>query len=292
MPDEIYRKYDAAALWAQYDNSRMVSAETHQALVLERKRRSAALRQSAVEKILDVQFGPHARERLDLFLPRARKTPLYVYIHGGYWQKNDKENYAFVAEALVPAGIAVAVVEYALCPAVTLSELTDQVRRAVAHLWKSADHYGYDRDRILISGHSAGGHLAGMLLATNWPGVDPELPPDIIAAGLAISGIYDLEPIRHTPLNDALQLAREDIKALSPMFIRPECKVPLTVAVGGLESREFNRQAADFVRVWKDWGLDVRLLVVPEVNHYTIVLQLSDPAGLLFKEALRLLGQD
>jgi len=292
MPGVIYREYDAAALWAQYNNSRMVSAETHQDLVLERQRRSAALRESAVEKVLDVRFGPHERERLDLFLPRAPQPPLYVYIHGGYWQKNDKEHYAFVAEALVPAGVAVAVLEYALCPAVTLPELTDQVRRALVHLFKCADDYGYDRRRILLSGHSAGGHLTGMLLATNWPDVDGDLPPDIIAAGLPISGIYDLEPIRHTPLNDALRLTREDIRALSPMFLAPARKVPVTVAVGGLESREFNRQAADFVRAWTDQGLDARLLVVPEVNHYTIVWQLSDPAGALFKEVLRLLDQD
>lgn len=290
MAGEIYREYDPAALWAQYDNSRMVTAETHRALRLERQRRSAAVRQGALEKNLDVRFGPHARERLDLFLPQAKKPPLYVYIHGGYWQKNDKENYAFVAEALVPAGIAVAVVEYALCPAVTLPELIQQVRRAVGHLWKFADDYGYDRKRILLSGHSAGGHLAAMLLATNWPDVDPDLPPDTIAAALPISGIYDLEPIRHTPLNDAVRLTRDDVKALSPMFLKPTRRVPVCVAVGGLESREFNRQAADFARTLKDGGLDVRLRVVPEVNHYTIVLQLSDPAGVLFKEVLRLTG--
>jgi arylformamidase len=189
----------------------------------------------------------------------------------------------------VPAGIAVAVVEYALCPAVTLAELTDQVRRALIHLWKSADDYGLDRDRMLVSGHSAGGHLAGMMLATNWPDLDSNLPPDIIAGGLPISGIYDLEPIRHTPLNQAVRLTQGDIEPLSPMFLKPESRAPVTVAVGGLESLEFNRQAADLVRVWKDWSVDTRLLVVPEVNHYTIVFQLSEPEGGLFKEVLRLL---
>ena len=106
------------------------------------------------------------------------------------------------------------------------------------------------------------------------------------------SGIYDLEPIRHTPLNEAVRLTRDDIRPLSPMFLKPESRAPVTVAVGGLESLEFNRQAADLVRVWRDWSVDAGLLVVPEVNHYTIVFQLSEPEGVLFKEVQRLLKRE
>jgi arylformamidase len=291
MAGPVYRSYDAQALWAQYNNRGMVPAEELAAIKAEQAARSDAVRAGKIRQTLDVRFGPHARERLDLFLPDALNPPLHVFLHGGYWQMNDKEPFAFVADALVPAGVAVAVVEYALCPAVTLAELTDQVRRAVAHLWREAGRYGYDRSNIQVSGHSAGGHLTAMMMATDWPAWDKGLPREVVASGLPISGIYDLEPIRLTPLNDACKLAEADIGPLSPMFLEPQCKAPMAVVVGAAESNEFNRQAVDFAAAWKKHGTESEVIAVPGLNHFTVLNELARPGSRVLRAALRLMGR-
>jgi arylformamidase len=289
MARPIYRGYDKDALWAQYNNRGMVPAEEVAAIKAEQARRADALRASPVRRELDIQYGWHSRERLDLFLPEARNPPLHVFLHGGYWQMNDKEPFAFVADALVPAGVAVANVEYALCPSVTMAELADQVRRAVAYLWRAAPGHGYDRDNIQLSGHSAGGHLTALMMATDWPAFDPALPRDVIASGLPISGIYDLEPMRLTPLNDACKLDEAAVAALSPMFMAPKCKAPMAVVVGGAESAEFNRQAADFADAWRRHGTQAEVITVPGMNHFTVLDELARPGSAVHRAALRLM---
>jgi arylformamidase len=291
LPEIIYREYSAKALWSQYNNRSRVDPKWRSALKEQRAQRSAAVRGSGIRQFHDIRFGPHERERLDLFMPEIHGAPLHVFIHGGYWQKNAKEDFSFVSEAFVPAGVAVAVIEYALCPEVTLAELTDQVRRAIKYLWQAAKKYGYDRNNIQVCGHSAGGHLTAMMLATDWMTFSSELPPGLIGSGLPISGIYDLEPIRLTPLNDATGLSAADIAPLSPIYLDPAVQMPLVVVVGEAESPEFYRQASDFTKVWKACGMNVKLLTVAGLNHFSILDQLTDPSSELFRTALRLMGR-
>ena len=248
MGEAIYREYDAEALYAQYNNRAMIAPEVLAALKDDQARRADAFRAAARAEI-DVAYGPHARERLDLFLPKAEKPPLFAFFHGGYWQWNDKEPFAFLCEGLVPAGAAFANIEYALCPDVSLTELTQQARRAIAYLWREADRFGYDRDRIVVSGHSAGGHLTAMMMATDWPAFGEDLPANVVAAGLPISGIYDLEAVRLTPLNDAIGMDEAEARALSPMFQPPATRGPMVVVYGGAESIEFHRQAESLVEL-------------------------------------------
>jgi len=291
MAAKIYRGYDIDALWAQYNNRGLVPPEVRKAAQNDRIRQSNAVRASAIHKHFDIRYGPHARERLDLFLPKIDGVPLHVYIHGGYWQKNNKEGYAFMAETFISAGVAVAVVEYGLCPDVTLAALTNQIRRALMFLWQKADTYGYDQGNIQVCGHSAGGHLTAMMMATDWPAFADGLPMDVVASGLPISGIYDLEPIRHTPLNDAVGLDADDIGPLSPMFLAPTTKAPMTVVVGSAESKEFNRQAADFAEAWRSHGVDVHLIVVAGMNHYTVLTQIANSSSEIFTAAMGLMGK-
>ena len=189
MAETVYRDFDAEALYAQYDNRGMIAPDALAAIRADQINRSDAFRAAAVRAELDIEYGPHPRERLDLFLPDGDSPPLLAYIHGGYWQWNDKEPFVFLGEPLVAAGAAFANIEYTLCPDVTLSTLTDQIRRAIAFLWREAERFGYDRDRIVVSRHSAGGHLTAMMMATDWPAYADDLPGDIVAAGLPISGI-------------------------------------------------------------------------------------------------------
>lgn len=290
MGEAIYRDYGADALYAQYNNRAMIAEEALAAIKDDQNARSAAYRAGAARKHLDVAYGPHPRERLDLFLPDGDGAPLFAFMHGGYWQWNDKEGFEFLAEAFVAAGAAFANVEYALCPTVTLAELTDQCRRAMAHLWAGGPRYGYDRGRIVVSGHSAGGHLTAMMMATDWPAFGDGLPRGLVSAGLPISGIYDVEPIRLTPLNDAVRLEDGDVAGLSPMFMEPPSPAPVTVAFGGDESDEFHRQAEDFRAAWAAHGMPARLLDLPGRDHFTALSALAETDNALFREAVELLG--
>jgi arylformamidase len=294
MAGPVYRNYDAEALYAQYNNRALTPEAERDAIKADQTAKSDAYRAAATRKHLDVAYGPHPRERLDLFLPPnasgADGAPLFAFIHGGYWQWNDKEGFEFLAEPLNAAGAAFANIEYALCPAVTLAELTDQCRRALAHLWREAEAYGYDRSRIVVSGHSAGGHLTAMMAATDWPSFEEGLPADLVHASLPISGVFDIEPIRLTPLNDAVQLKADDVAPLSPLFLSPTTTGEGIVAYGGAESDEFHRQAAALAEAWRDAGLKAETLELPGRNHFTALSALAEEDNALFAAARRLLG--
>ena len=271
MTDAVYRDYDSEALYAQYNNRAQITEEALNALKEDQNVRSAAYRNGPGRKHLDVAYGPHERERLDVFLPASDGAPLFAYIHGGYWQWNDKEGNEFLAKELNAAGAAFANIEYALCPAVTLPELSDQCRRAMAHLWREADTYGYDRNRIVVSGHSAGGHLTAMMQATDWPSFEAGLPSHLVAASLPISGVYDVEPIRLTPLNDAVRLTPEDVPGQSPMFMNPPSK-------------------GDLAAAWAKHGVPTSTLNMPGRDHFSALSALAETDHALFAAALKLLG--
>lgn len=290
MGEAVYRDYDSEALYAQYNNRAQLSEAALDAIKDDQNARSADYRANAERKHLDIAFGPHERERLDLFLPKGAAAPLFAFIHGGYWQWNDKEGFEFLAKELNAAGAAFANIEYALCPSVTLAELTDQCRRAVAYLWREAARYGYDRDRIVVSGHSAGGHLTAMMMTTDWPAFEDGLPADLVAAGLPISGVYDVEPIRLTPLNEAVRLGKEDVAGLSPMFMKPASANPAVIAFGGDEYDEFDRQAADLAASWAEHGAETSTLNMPGRDHFTALSALAETDHDLFRAATRLLG--
>ncbi len=290
MGEAIWRDYDADALYAQYNNRAMIAPEALAAIKADQERRADAFRAAAGRAELDVAYGPDPRERLDLFLPEGARPPLLAYIHGGYWQWNDKEPFAFLAEHLVAGGAAFANIEYALCPAVTLSELTDQIRRALAYLWREADRFGYDRGRIVVSGHSAGGHLTAMMMATDWPAFGAGLPARLVSAGLPISGIYELEPIRLTPLNDAVRLDAAEARELSPILLDPASPAPMAVVLGGAESDEFHRQAEAFAATWRKAGVASDVLTVPGRDHFTVLNALAEPGHQVLAAAHRLLG--
>lgn len=240
---------------------------------------------------LDLAYGPREREKLDLFLAEHENAPVHVYIHGGYWQRGDRRLYSFVADGLRAAGVNVAVVGYDLCPEVAIDDIVDEVRRACAWLWRNAGELGVDRDRMQVGGHSAGGHLTAMVLATAWPELDPALPPDLVKSGLAISGLFDLEPLRSTSINDAVGMDAAAARRNSPVLLAPATHAPVTVAVGGAESAQYHRQAEDFVRAWRAHEIDVTLLDLPGRNHFTIVPELADPGGALLERACAMLGE-
>ncbi|MGB1286325.1 MAG: alpha/beta hydrolase [Aggregatilineales bacterium] len=189
---------------------------------------------------LDCRYGDANRETIDLFIADEPTTRWLVFIHGGYWRVTEKSLYSFIAASFVKAGYNVAIPEYDLCPAVTLLTLIEQCRRAIAWLTKNASEYSPGCDEIVLSGHSAGGHLTGMMFATDWQTYD--VNPDIFIGGIALSGLFDLDPLIQTEKNTAIKLTLDEAVALSPARLTPQINAPLVLVAGARESSEFHRQ--------------------------------------------------
>nr|XP_061812137.1 kynurenine formamidase-like [Nerophis lumbriciformis] len=232
---------------------------------------------------LDLTYGPSAAETLDYFPARQATAPLLVFIHGGYWRAFDKSDFSWVAPAYVEAGVAVAVVNYALAPAVTLAEIVGQLRRSIAWLYSNAAELGADPNRIVCSGHSAGGHLTAMLLATNWFEVEASLPPRPLWAGVSISGIFDLEPLLKAEfLRSEIVLDANARHNLSPANLQPTSTSPLLTAAGELESSEFHRQNQLLLDRWGTTAVSGPL-IVKGANHFSVCDDFADNNGKLFQ---------
>ena len=234
-------------------------------------------------------YGSEPRERLDVFPAHVPASPVFVYLHGGYWRALDKRDQSFVAPPFVDAGAMVVLPDYALCPAVTIEHIVLQAVQALAWVHRHAAEYNGDPGRIVVAGHSAGGHLATMLLACDWPAVAPDLPAHLVKAALSISGVYELEPLRHAPfLADDLGLTAAAARRLSPAFM-PAPRGPLVAVVGGDESEEFQRQTALIARAWGPRSV-VATETVAGRNHMDVLHELANPQSRTHRLALGLLG--
>ncbi len=281
-------RQDPAWLEAQYNNRARVPDHAE---VFARWAAASALARLSSPCVLDVPYGDGAGETLDVFPApaAARPAPVLVFIHGGYWRSLDKADHSFIAPSFNADGALVVVPNYALCPAVDIEHIVMQLTKAVAWTWHHAAEHGGDPSRIALVGHSAGGHLATMLLSCRWKQLDDALPAQPVSGALSISGLYDLEPLRHTPFVQAdLKLTPASVKRLSPAFFpRPKgCKLYATVGLD--ESDEFLRQNLLIRDVWGPTAVPV-CETVPAVNHFTVLNGLADPAGRLHALALRLL---
>lgn len=286
------QRLDPAWLTAQYDNrGRVPDFARH----LQRWAEASALARTAPGARLDVPYGEGEKETLDIFPATAAPdaagpAPVLVFIHGGYWRALDKSDVSFIAPAFNAAGAAVVVPNYALCPAVTVEHICVQVVRAVAWVWRNAAAQGFDASRIALAGHSAGGHLVTMALSCRWKELGDDLPPQPVTGALSISGIFDLEPIRHTPmLQGDLHLTPAAVARVSPAFF-PRPKGPkLFTTVGLDESDEFLRQNKLIRDQWGPTAVPV-CETVPGTNHFSVLNTLADPKSRLHELALRLLG--
>ena len=213
-----------------------------------------------------------------------------VFIHGGYWRSMDKADHNFPALAFVPAGIACVAINYALAPGVDMDEIVRQCRAALAWVYRNAASFGGDPSQIYVSGHSAGGHLTAMMMATDWPAEAEDLPRDLVKGGCPISGLYDLEPIRLTYLNEDVRLDDAQTSRHSPMFLAPMGVRWMIITTGALESSEFHRQQAGLVERWRDRGIAATTVDSPNRHHFNVVSQLAEPASPLFVALLEAIG--
>jgi arylformamidase len=229
---------------------------------------------------LDVRYGPTRAEYLDLFPAEKAGAPVHVFFHGGYWRAFTAKEFSFVAEPLRRRGVTTAVVNYALCPEVTVEEIVRQCRAALAWVHRNAASFGGDPARISISGHSAGGHIVGMMLATEWERLYG-LPADLVKTACPISGLYDLEPFPFTWLQPTLQLGWDQVRRCSPLRHLPSAAPGprVAVVVGGRESAEFHRQAESYVAALAAAGHAPRYLDVEDRDHFTILHDLRGAGG-------------
>jgi arylformamidase len=235
---------------------------------------------------LGLSYGDTPRQSVDVFLPEAgAEAPLALFIHGGWWRSLDPSMFSQMARGPNARGVAVAVVGYDLCPNVTIADIVGQMRRACAFLWQRLGR------RIFACGHSAGGHLAACLVATDWAALYPKAPADLVPAGYAISGVFDLAPLLDITPNQDLRLDAETARQLSPAFWPLAPGRGFEVAVGGLESSEFKRQSRLIVDAWKN-TTTVPYREIPGTNHFTVIDGLADPqsamAGRVAELALQL----
>jgi arylformamidase len=237
----------------------------------------------------DYYFGPSPAESLDLYPARKSNAPLLVFIHGGYWRSLDKQDFSFLAPAFVRAGVAVAMPNYGLAPVTSIESMVRQMLRALAWLYRHAAELGIDQRRIVVAGHSAGAHLAAMMLAANWPLWASDLPRKLLRGAVCISGIYDLLPLVRAPfLQQDLALDEQSARHVSPINYRPDLACPMITAVGADESPEFKRQTCLIRDVWPHcFQQDVPL---PGRHHLASVEALGKFDHPLFDATLRLLG--
>jgi arylformamidase len=237
-----------------------------------------------LEGCLNLRYGSGPRQTVDLF-PAAQPRGALLFIHGGYWRALDKSDHAFVAPPLVAQGIGVAVINYDLCPDVSIARIVDECREGMAWLRREGTRYGVPAERLVVAGHSAGGHLAAMLVATDWSALGS---PSALAGAVAVSGVFDLEPLVQVSFNADLKLDRARARAVSPIHLRPRSSVPMLCAAGADETSEFIRQSWLLWERWPECHPHGRHgpLFVPERHHFSVVSDLGDPASELARQTL------
>ena len=276
--DEIDRQLNLRARWPEHHE------------YFERWARDSVAARARLEARLDLAYGDTDGQALDLFPVSAGSgpAPLLVFLHGGYWQSLDKGDFSYLAPAFVEAGIAFAALNYDLAPKVGVDEIVAETRAALVWLARHGKEHGVDPSRIFVAGHSAGGHLALMALVTDWQavaGAGSGVPADLVKGACAVSGVYELEPLRLSYHQEVLRLDPETVRTMSPLRSLPDRAGPLVCGVGSEETAEFLRQQDELVAAWRDRGLDARVVELPGLHHFSAVDALGDARHPLFRAA-------
>jgi arylformamidase len=253
----------------EYDNRGRVPE--HPEIFARWARDAAAYRAAARGAELGLSYGPSPRQTIDMFPAKDddASTPLVLFIHGGWWRSLEPASFSQLAAGPNARGVTVAVAGYDLCPQVTIAAIIEQMRAACLYLWRRR------KQRITAAGHSAGGHLTACMVATEWKALAPDAPADLVPAGYAISGVFDLAPLIHISPNQDLKLDAAEARRVSPLYWNVPAGRILDAVVGGAESSEFLRQSRTIAEAWRQSMAETRYEEVPGANHFTVI----DPLG-------------
>ena len=281
----IYRDMDQAAVDRGY-NAR-ATVDDVDALLLEYASRSAMARDT-LHCLEDVAYGDHPDEVIDVF-PAGPNAPIFIFLHGGYWRALSQKDSASMAPGLVAKGISLVAVNYSLAPLASLDTIVRQCRSAVSWIWENSDSFSGDRISVYVGGSSAGGHLTGMLVAGGWHS-DFGLPEGAIKGAVSLRGLYELEPIRRSHINEWMKLDLAGVRRNSPQRHLPKAVCPIVVSYGETETSEFKRQSIDYAKAWTLEGGACDLFEATGRNHFDIIFDLDDPETRLGRAVLDLVG--
>ena len=283
---KIYRNFNQEELDNQYRASATVP---NIQLFIDQYISLSSDAQMNLDCILDLKYGPGDEETLDLFpVPKQKSSPLFIFIHGGYWRMLSKNESSFMAPNLVRKNVAVAAINYTLAPYAKIDQIVSECRRSIKWLYDNATNYGIDREQIYVGGSSAGGHLTGMMVSRNWQN-SYGVPSDVIKGGLPISGLFDLEPIAKSFVNEWMGMSDIDAKRNSPDQNITDQGCPLIVAVGENETSEFKRQSSDFTKLWNNNGRIANFLECKNNNHFDAPLELCKADSILTKSLISMI---
>ncbi len=266
----------------EYDNRGRVTE--HPEIFARWQREAQAYREAARDAELGISFGPSPRQCIDIFPAKDddAKTPLAMFIHGGWWRSLEPAMFPHLAAGPNARGVTVAIAGYDLCPNVSIATIIEQMRSACLFLWRK------HKKRIFVYGHSAGGHLAACLVAQDWKAIASDAPADLVPAAYAISGVFDLEPLTHVSQNQDLRLDQAEARRVSPLHWKVPAGRRFDAVVGGDESSEFLRQSRIIADGWRARGVETRYGEIAGANHFTVVDPLSDPGSAMTQRVAEL----
>jgi arylformamidase len=285
MSEPAYRGFRQDEMEFQY-NPR-VSVPEFPELARIRSAQARKVRDSA-KSWLNVPYGSSPREMLDIYAADKAGGPVLVYIHGGYWRSGSKEDNCNFVPTFTKRGATVVLVEYDLCPQVTVADIVRQTRSAIAWVYKNIVRYGANPSKVFVAGHSAGGHLTAMALAHDW--ANERMPADLMKGAVATSGVYDLDMVMEISVQEQVRMTPEIAKQNSPLLHPPRVKCPLVVAVGVAEPKGWQQMSEDYFNYCKQHGMPVEYLIEPDANHYTMSEHLLDDSRPITRAMIKQMG--
>ena len=272
-PQELERQYNVRDSRADYETK----------IVPDWIKRSAITRTN-LKSAIDISYGKSEKQKLDFFSSPDINSPTVIFFHGGYWQRGDKSVYSFLANSFVKNNINFLAVGYDLCPKISITQIVSQAQEAIVWIWQNANKLEINKDKFIVSGHSAGGHITGMMMGTEWNKISSDLPNNLILAGIPISALNLLEPIRHTTLNDALKMDKEEAKSQSPIYLPPKTNAQQLIVYGANETDEFHRQSNIYYEKFKSKERKIERFIVQDADHFDEMNDLSNESSEFFKK--------
>ena len=285
MAETVYKDFRREEM--EYQFNPRVTVTEYPRLTEERERASEATR-AKLKHHRDVRYGDGPRMTLDIFPAERPGAPVQIYIHGGYWRGGSKDAYSFISEPFREAGVTTVLLEYDLCPQVTVPDIMRETREGIAWVYRRIAEYGGDPERLYLTGSSAGGHLTARAVSHRWE-VDG-LPEDIIKGAVAITGVYDPDPVFHVSVNEDIRLTPESAREVSALLHPPLDRTPLVVAVGKAETRGWIGMSRDFFALCQERGVDCSYLEVPGAHHFSVSGQLGERGSLMSRTVLGQMG--